>query len=154
MDIQIASNFERLIFDLNNEDDHETSSVMQKIKSEKKYDLDQSKLDKIRKDFLSSSADEKKVISLIKKVYESHKEILDPHTAIGYGGFDDVELEGTNIVLSTAHPCKFPDAIFNAINIKPDLPDELKYISDEKENFDLLDNDIDIVKQHIKEKIQ
>ena len=154
MDIQIASNFERLIFDLNDEDDYETSLVMQKIKSEKKYDLDQSKLDKIRKDFLSSSADEKKVISLIKKVYESHKEILDPHTAIGYGGFDDVELEGTNIVLSTAHPCKFPDAIFNAINIKPDLPDELKYISNEKENFDLLDNDINIVKQHIKEKIQ
>ena len=75
-------------------------------------------------------------------------------TAIGYGGFDDVELEGTNIVLSTAHPCKFPDAIFNAINIKSDLPDELKYILNEKENFDLLDNDIDIVKQHIKEKIQ
>ena len=154
MDIQIASNFERLIFDLNNQDDQETRKIMEKIKTEKKFDLDVSKLNKIRENFSSSSANEEKVISLIKAVYEKYKEILDPHTAIGYGGFDDVKLEGTNIVLSTAHPCKFPDAIFSAINIKPDLPDELKYISKEKENFDLLDNDIDIVKQHIKEKIQ
>ena len=153
MDIQLASNFERLIFEIQGCNSDKTKNIMAKVK-ENNYKLDETSLNKINKDFLSEKLNEDETINEIKEVFKNHSIVLDPHTAIGYGGFDDVELEGTNIVLSTAHPCKFPDAIFNAINIKPDLPDELKYISNEKENFDLLDNDINIIKQHIKEKIQ
>ena len=79
--------------------------------------------------------------------------ILDPHTAIGYGAFDKVNLEGNNIVLATAHPCKFPDAIDKAINIKSELPDELVYILNEKEKYDILENNLDKIKNHIKERI-
>ena len=78
--------------------------------------------------------------------------ILDPHTAIGYGAFDKHDLNGNNIVLATAHPCKFPDAIQSAINIKAELPNELQFILNEKENYDVLENDIEIVKEYIKEK--
>ena len=153
MDIQIASNFERLIYDLNDCDDDKTINVMKDIREKGKYIIDQEKLNKINTDFLSSKMSEEEVLETIKKVHEKFDIVLDPHSAIGYGAFDKVNLSGNNIVLATAHPCKFPDAIKNAINLKAELPKELMYILSEKENFDIIDNNIDKVKQHIKERI-
>ena len=153
MDIQIASNFERLIYDLNDCDDAKTINVMKDIREKGKYIIDQERLNKINTDFLSSKMSEEEVLETIKKVHEKFDIVLDPHSAIGYGAFDKVNLSGNNIVLATAHPCKFPDAIKNAINLKAELPKELMYILSEKENFDIIDNNIDKVKQHIKERI-
>ena len=153
MDIQIASNFERLIYDLNDCDDAKTINAMKDIREKGKYIIDQERLNKINTDFLSSKMSEEEVLETIKKVYDKFDIVLDPHSAIGYGAFDKVNLSGNNIVLATAHPCKFPDAIKNAINLKAELPKELMYILNEKENFDIIDNNIDKVKQHIKERI-
>ena len=153
MDIQIASNFERLIYDLNDGDDLATINSMKDIKEKGKYTINQSKLDKINLDFLSSKLSEEEIFKTIKSVYEKFDIVLDPHSAIGYGAFDKVNLKGNNIVLATAHPCKFPDAIKQSINLKPDLPDELKFILDEKENYDIVDNDLNKIKNYIKERI-
>ncbi|MDC0943738.1 threonine synthase [Candidatus Pelagibacter sp.] len=153
MDIQIASNFERLIYDLNDCDDVQTINVMNDIREKGKYTIDQERLNKINTDFLSSKMSEEEVLETIKKVYDKFDIVLDPHSAIGYGAFDKVNISGNNIVLATAHPCKFPDAIKNAINLKAELPKELMYIMSEKENYDIIDNNIDKVKQHIKERI-
>ncbi|MDC0961152.1 threonine synthase [Candidatus Pelagibacter sp.] len=153
MDIQIASNFERLIYDLNGCDDAQTINAMNDIREKGKYTIDQERLNKINTDFLSSKMSEEEVLQTIKKVYDKFDIVLDPHSAIGYGAFDKVNLSGNNIVLATAHPCKFPDAIKNAINLKAELPKELMYILNEKENFVIIDNNIDKVKQHIKERI-
>ena len=114
MDIQIASNFERLIFDLNNEDDKQTSLDMKNIKENGKYLIGEDKLNKIRENFLSARMSEDETLEVIKKVYEKFSVVLDPHTAIGYGAFDKHNLRGNNIVLATAHPCKFPDAVSKA----------------------------------------
>ena len=97
--------------------------------------------------------DENEVLNTIKSVYKKFDIILDPHSAIGYGAFDKVNLKGNNIVLATAHPCKFPGAIEKAINLNSKLPDELLFILDEKENYDIIDNDLDKIKHHIKERI-
>ena len=140
MDIQIASNFERLIYDLNDGDDVETINVMNDIKEKGKYIIDQQRLDRINSDFLSSKMNEDEVLKTIKEVYEKFDLVLDPHSAIGYGAFDKVNISGNNIVLATAHPCKFPEAIKNAINLKAELPKELMYILSEKENYDIIDN--------------
>ena len=96
---------------------------------------------------------EEEILSTIEKVNKEHNVILDPHSAIGYGAFDKINLAGNNIVLATAHPCKFPDAIKKAINLKVDLPRELMFVMDEKENYDIIDNNVEKVKQHIKERI-
>ena len=55
--------------------------------------------------------------------------------------------------LATAHPCKFPEAIDQSIGIKPDLPDYLKYVMNEKENYDIISNNLSKTQQYIKEKI-
>ena len=153
MDIQIASNFERLIYDLNKGDDIQTINTMKEIKEKGKYIIDQKKLDEININFLSSRMSEDEVLKTIKSVYEKFNIVLDPHSAIGYGAFDKTNLSGNNIVLATAHPCKFPDAIKNATNITAELPEELMFIINEKENYDIIDNNVDKVKQHIKERI-
>jgi threonine synthase len=97
---------------------------------------------------------EEEVLKTINAVYKKFNVVLDPHSAIGYGAFDKINLDGNNIVLATAHPSKFPDAIKKAIDIKADLPKELMFVMDEKENYDIIDNDVEKIKQHIKEKIQ
>jgi threonine synthase len=153
MDIQIASNFERLIYDLYNCNDFKTINVMKDIKEKGQYLIDKETLDKINIDFLSSQMSEDETLKTIKIVYERFNIVLDPHTAIGYGAFDKVNLKGNNVVLATAHPCKFPDAIKKSININAALPDELSFIMDEKENYDIIENNLQKIKQHIKERI-
>ncbi len=153
MDIQLASNFERLLYDINNSSDIETVSAMKDIKEKGRYKIDKDKLDKINLDFLSARMSEEEILKVIKNIYEKFEIILDPHTAIGYGSFDKVNIEGNNIVLATAHPCKFPDAIKKSIKLNANLPKELMFILDEKENYDIIDNNLDKIKKHIKEKI-
>ena len=153
MDIQIASNFERLIYDLNDCNDLQTKDVMKNIKDKGEYLIDKEKLDKINNDFISCRMSEEEILATIEKVNKEYKVILDPHSAIGYGAFDKINLVGNNIVLATAHPCKFPDAIKKAINVKVDLPKELMFVMDEKENYDIINNDVEKIKQHIKERI-
>jgi threonine synthase len=96
---------------------------------------------------------ENEVLNTIKSIYEKFDKVLDPHSAIGYGAFDKVNLKGKNIVLATAHPSKFPEAIKKAINIKAELPNELAFILDEKENYDIIENNLNKIKQYIKERI-
>ena len=153
MDIQIASNFERLIYDLNNCDDNETKKIMNGIKENGKYIISKDKMERINKDFLSASMSEKEVLDTIKEVHIKYNVILDPHSAIGFGSLNKINIDGNNIVLATAHPCKFPDAIDKSIGVKPELPDELKYVMDEKENYDIISNNLSKIQQYIKEKI-
>ena len=153
MDIQIASNFERLIYDLNDCDDNETKKIMHGIKEKGKYIISKNKMERINEDFLSASMSEEEILDIIKEVHIKYNIILDPHSAIGFGSLNKVNLEGNNIVLATAHPCKFPEAIEKSIGIKPDLPDELKYVMDEKENYDIISNNLSKTQQYIKEKI-
>jgi len=156
MDIQIASNFERLIYDLNDFDDHETQKIMSGIKEDGKYIIPEDKMKKIDRDFLSASINENEVLDIIKEVHVMHNIVLDPHSAIGFGALKKVNIEGNsnNIVLATAHPCKFPEAIDKSIGTRPSLPEELKYVMDEKEKYDIIANNLSKTKKYIKEKIQ
>ena len=154
MDIQIASNFERLIYDLNDHDSLQTLNDMKNIKQNSQYIINDAKLKKINKDFLSARMSEQETLNVIKNIYEKFNIVLDPHTAIGYGAFDKNNLKGNNIVLATAHPCKFPDAILKAINLKSDLPEELRFILDDKENYGIIENNLKEIKQYILGKIK
>ena len=154
MDIQIASNFERLIYDLNDFDDNETQKIMAGIKKEGKYIIPEDKMKKIDRDFLSASMNQNEVLDTIKEVHGKYNIVLDPHCAIGFGALKKTNIKGNNIVLATAHPCKFPDAIVKSIGTKLNLPDELKYIMDKEENYDIISNNLSKTKQYIKEKIQ
>ncbi len=151
MDIQLASNFERLIYYVNNSNSEKTTEIMKKVKKNS-YQIEKKDLDKIQKDFLSESCNEKETLEIIKKNYEENDMVLDPHTAIGVGAAQKLSLHDC-IVLSTAHPCKFPDATNNAINKHEKLPKELQHVLDKKENFHVLKNNTEEVKNFIMTKI-
>jgi len=154
MDIQIASNFERLIYDLNNKDDQITGNIMKSIKKNGSYIIDKFTLKKINSDFLSASLNENEILKTISNVYSKNNLILDPHTAIGFAAFEKVKLDGNNIVLATAHPSKFPDAINKAIKMNAELPKELQYVLSEKENYDIVENNLESIKKHITERVK
>jgi len=152
MDIQLASNFERLIYYVNNSDSEKTANIMKKIK-QNTYQIDKPSLEIIQKDFLSESCNERETLDIIKKNYEENNIILDPHTAVGVGAAKKLSFNDC-VVLSTAHPCKFPDAINNAINKHENLPKDLKDVLSKVENFQVLKNDIKDVKNFVLKAIK
>jgi len=153
MDIQVASNFERLVFETNNQNHIKIQEKMKNLKEKREFKIDDKQLSKIREDFLSESLNEIETQNSIKDFYKKFNTILDPHTAVAYGVLKKISCDGTNVVLATAHPCKFPDAINKAIGLIPKLPSKLEYIMSEEENYEIISNDINKVKQAILEKI-
>ena len=152
MDIQIASNFERLLYDIKDCNSEATKDVMSKIKNNS-YKIDKNDLDKINKNFISEMLDEKETVEIIKIINEKYQIIVDPHTAVGIGAVRKLGLEKNCVVLSTAHPCKFPQAIQDAISKTEDLPDSLNHINDKKEKFEVLPNDFEKVKNYLMSSI-
>ena len=148
MDIQIASNFERLLYDVKDCNSEVTKDVMSKIKNNT-YQIDNSDLDEIKKNFTSEMLDEDETIQMIKDINNEYKVVVDPHTAVGIGVAKKLGLEQNCVVLSTAHPCKFPKAIEDAISKTEELPDSLKYVYDREEKFEVISNDINKVKEYV-----
>ena len=150
MDIQLASNFERLIYYVNNSDSDITADIMKKIK-QNSYHIEKNNLETIQKDFVSESCNEQETLDIIKNNFKDNNIILDPHTAVGVGVANKLSINDC-VVLSTAHPCKFPDATNNAINKNEKLPKELQYVLDTKENFHIFKNNTEEIKKFIKSK--
>ena len=147
MDIQVASNFERLLYDLYNKKSEKVKIIMKSIKNNS-FKIEQDKLKQLQYNFVSASLNETEIINTIKKFYEENKVIIDPHTAIGVGAVEKLNLSGV-VILSTAHPCKFPFAIEKAISKTEKLPESLKYINDKEEKFEVISNDLKKVKDYI-----
>ena len=152
MDIQVASNFERLIFYINSNDDQATLKKMEELRKNNEFKLSREQLSLLKKDFVSESLSEEETKSIIKKIYKNYNIFIDPHTAVGLGVLDKLSNEEINIILSTAHPGKFPEVIKEVTGKYPELPDKAKKVIEEKEKFDILPNDLNTIKKFIKEK--
>ena len=152
MDIQVASNFERLIFYISGDNDQITLKIMEDLKKNNEFKLNSEQMRILENDFISESLSEEETKDVIKKMNENHSVFVDPHTAIGIGVLDKFSNDSTNIILSTAHPSKFPDAVRQATGQNPELPSEIKKIIKEKEKFDILPNDFNVITKFIKEK--
>jgi len=153
MDIQIASNFERLIFYISSHDDQITLKKMEELKKNNEFKLNSEQMNILRKDFISESLSEDETKNIIKKIDKSYNILVDPHTAVGIGVSDKFLNDGTNIILATAHSSKFPETVKGATGKDPELPNTIKRILKEKEKFDILPNDLNVIKKFIKERV-
>ncbi|MCF6311896.1 MAG: threonine synthase [Verrucomicrobiales bacterium] len=115
MDIQVASNFERFLFYQLNGDGKQVAELMQNIKQGADLQIPDFDCDS----FAATHSSDQEITALIRQVYEKYDYIVDPHTACA---FKDLDPSRTNIVLSTAHPAKFPDTIEQAIAVHPTHP--------------------------------
>ena len=153
MDIQVASNFERLVFDVCSCDSNKTLKLMNDLSEIGEFKLGKEELKKIKESFYSESLSEEETKSVIKEVYKNQKMLIDPHTAVAIGAVNKISLEGNTIILATAHPSKFSDVVMKETGIKPELPENLKNILDKKEKYEKLPQDLKKIQNYILERI-
>lgn len=150
MDIQVSSNFERLLFEMLNRDTAEVSRLMEIFKYEKSYRVKPETLAKIQEIFSGVRCSDAQTKEQIKKVYMASGEIVDPHSAIGFAAAEKFGEDGIpNIVLATAHPSKFPVPVREATGVTPALPSGLSDLMTRKESFTVLPNTLDSIKYFI-----
>jgi len=153
MDIQVASNFERLIFDICLNDSNKTLKLMNDLKEKGEFKLEKEELKKINENFYSESLSEEETKLIINEIYKVEKKLIDPHTAVGIGVVKKVPLKGNTIVLSTAHPAKFSDVVMKETNVKPELPENLKDILTKKEKYEKIPVNLKSIQNYILKKI-
>ncbi len=154
MDIQVASNFERLLFYILDESDSKVSSLMKDLYSKNLFNLGKKEIQKIKKDFEAIKITDEETIKIIHEVYKEHNFVIDPHTATGIGAAKSMKNLGDIIVLGTAHPYKFSDTIKKALGKNLNVPEHLKMNIEKKETFDIVDNSNLAIKNYIFSKIQ
>ncbi|MEM6551017.1 MAG: threonine synthase [Planctomycetota bacterium] len=158
MDIQVSSNFERLLFDLYDRDPDAVVDLMQQLKDNQGFTLPPEVINKAAEVFEGQRVDEDETLATIGDVYQATGGyLLDPHTAIGVAAAERVlptlPPEVPIVTLATAHPAKFPDAVEKAAGVRPPLPDHLSDLYDREERFDVLPNDLAVVQQHIATRV-
>ncbi len=154
MDIQVASNFERLLFDIMDENDEKVKLSMSKLLSEGYFKLDDKELHKFRENFIAEKVSDSETLRIIKDFFVNYGFILDPHTATAVGAAYKVKSFNKNVILGTAHPYKFLETIELAIGKKMDVPTQLSDLSDKVEKFDIIDNKLEEIKNYIMGKIK
>jgi threonine synthase len=153
MDIQVSSNFERLLFEAAHRDAGAVRNYMARLKQSGAFDLADAHLTGIRADFDAIAVDELGTRDQIARTYRETGYILDPHSAVGVSAARVVLMQNPVtpiIALGTAHPAKFPDAVVQATGIKPALPARLAAIMHGRERFDVLPNDFATIANYIR----
>ncbi len=153
MDIQVASNFERLLFDVLNSDDQKVSKLMKNLNGKGLFQLEKHELKKIRENFSAEKISDADTLRIIKDFFINYGFILDPHTATAVGASYKVKNNSKTIVLGTAHPYKFLETIKLAIGKNVDPPKQFSDLSKKIEKFEIIDNKLENLKKYIIEKI-
>jgi threonine synthase len=150
MDIQVSSNFERLVYLANNRDAAAVLRAMEGLKQSQSFTLATDALQAIRNEFESGATGEAETAATIKSMLAATGELLDPHTAVGVAVAQKHMGAAPMVTLATAHPAKFPDAVEKASGVRPRLPPRLEHLMTAQESFTVLPNSADAVKNHVK----
>ncbi|MHA3916088.1 threonine synthase [Halovulum sp. GXIMD14793] len=142
MDIQVSSNFERLLFDAYDREGTAVAQLMDELKAGG-FSLSQGALDRIGAEFASGRCDEAQTLETIKTTLACSTELICPHTATGVHVAAAHSTPGTPMItLATAHPAKFPDAVEKATGIRPPLPPHMADLFDRTERVTRLPNEL------------
>lgn len=155
MDIQVSSNFERLLYEASGRDAETVSRLMETFKYEGVYKVPENIFERIKKDFFGVRCDDTRTKEEIGRVYLGSGELLDPHSAIGAAAAEAfLDAETPTVVMATAHPSKFPVPVREATGITPALPTRLSDLLTRKEVFTVLPNSLDAVKYFIQTHVR
>lgn len=143
MDIQLASNFERLLFELAGRDAVRVRALMEELRTTGAFRLSQGELGQLSDLFGAYSVGENETEMTIRGVYEETGMLIDPHTAVGIAASHQETGLGETpmVVLSTAHPAKFADVVERATGCVPDQPERLRLRLGQHERCTVLPND-------------
>jgi threonine synthase len=151
MDIQVSSNFERLLFDLSGRDGGALSAMMQGFEASKRMAIPADMLGRAKDLFSSTRVDQDQMATTMRIAHDDFGQILDPHTAIGLCAAQSAALDPAVpvVTLATAHPSKFRDAVERATGVRPPLPRRIGDLFDRDEHYDTLPGDYDTVRDYV-----
>ena len=155
MDIQVSSNFERLVFDMYRHDGATTANIFARFQTQGDFTVTEAVLSQMRDIFSAEHADDAQTLETIRAVHNRFQYIVDPHTAVGIYAAEKrraIFKDKNMVILATAHPAKFPAAVKQAIGLEPVLPARLSDLFMRPENYITLPNDRLQVQQAIKER--
>ncbi len=157
MDIQVSSNFERLLFEMNGRDGGITAEQLQRFRHSGSLKVEPDQMATwISPVFRAAKVDDASIVHEIRRAYESSGQLIDPHTATGTAAVRSLgaHLDGHPVVtLATAHPAKFPDAVFAATGVRPSLPAHLADLLDRTERTNLVANDLAAVQTFVERAV-
>ncbi|MCC6890145.1 MAG: threonine synthase [Hyphomicrobiales bacterium] len=151
MDIQVASNFERILFDAGGRDDGSIRAMMGSLAQSRRFSLPHASLSSLRARFAANRADEAETAAAMRTQLRETGRFIDPHTAVAVAVAEKEPRDPAlpMVVLSTAHAAKFPDAVAAACGQRPSLPDWLGDLAERRERFAALPVDQAAVESHI-----
>jgi threonine synthase len=152
MDIQVSSNFERLLFEASRRDASVVRRLMGSLKQSGRFVLPDGVLADIREEFDAGRANETETSAAIRAAWREAGTLVDPHTAVALAVADRDTSDSRipNIVLSTAHAAKFPDAVEAACGVRPELPAWLEGLMTKPEHIKVMKNDQAEVERFVK----
>jgi threonine synthase len=152
MDIQVSSNFERLLFEMNGRDGGLTAEQLHRFRTSGHLSVEPDQRSKfVDGVFRAGRVDDQQTLDIMGRTYRSTGMLLDPHSAVGVGVVEGLrdQLGATVVTLATAHPAKFPDAVLQATGIRPPLPPHLADLFDRPERMASLANDLASVERFV-----
>ncbi len=154
MDIQVASNFERALFEASGRDAVWIREAMDVFARTRKIEMPAGVRSALAARYEAMRIDDSETLATIRRIRAETGILIDPHTAVGVAAARAKTPAKTPVVvLSTAHPAKFPDAIRKATGEFPPLPPRLSHIMQAGEKMDVLANDKSLVRAHIAAKL-
>lgn len=150
MDIQSASNFERLYFEGVEREPVETARAFQAFAEAGALDIPPKAYAAMREVFRGVTIGEDETARTIVSTLNETGELIDPHTAVGVAALRHAEFEGPVVVLSTAHAAKFPEDVAKACGVTPDLPRGVANLADRRERYDRLPAEAETIKAYVR----
>jgi threonine synthase len=143
MDIQVSSNFERLLFELLDRDAAATAAAMAQFRASGRMAVPEEKWQAIRREFSGFRLDDAGTLAEIARTWREASYLADPHTAVAVAAAREQGPVGLPVIVAaTAHPAKFPDAIEQAVGFRPALPPHLSDLYDRKEQYERAPNNL------------
>jgi threonine synthase len=150
MDIEVASNFERLLYELHGGNGAVVAGLMARLASEHRFEVGAAELAAARQVFRGHRADDAVALAAIARTYKETGLLIDPHTAAGIVAAEEADAgEAPLICLATAHPAKFPEAVERATGVRPRLPERLAGLFELPERIVRLPNEVARVREFI-----
>ncbi|HMT14229.1 MAG TPA: threonine synthase, partial [Aestuariivirga sp.] len=154
MDIQVSSNFERLLYLVHDGDAAALRRLMAGLSQSGSFTIAEPALTRLREGFASGATSEQETLATIRTLQEETGEVIDPHTAVACAVARRMMTDASPMVtLATAHPAQFPDAVEQATGLRPGLPPRLSGLLAAPERFTVLPNNAAAVKDHILARI-
>lgn len=155
MDIQVSSNFERLLWESADRNGDAVAELLETLRAKGRATVPAQWCEAMASGFVGYRLSDDETLQEMKQVYAESGLVVDPHTAVGLGagrsytkspGFDGEPL----ISLATADPAKFPDAVEQALGIRPELPEHLSDLMERPEHMETIDNDLNVVAEQLR----